>query len=392
MWKVLNSLPYSWHMYQTYIGRFKHTEVIRHVGFTVSESDMMSMLTQFPDTYLVHGNGASAGTYKYQAKFKDGVPQTNGTIYWNGEISPATSLSILLRTFSDDFAFAAKALASARLYIPHAIEFVVVVPQNDEAAARANISFFPAWTTIIAEPKLLDDGHMQQKYTKLMADTYCKGKFILHLDSDVVFVKQMQVQDILFLGKPILEFARYTELPEKVSMWRQGTAVALARDDVTFEFSRDNTHVYPRELYKAAREFIFVTHKETLETHKETLVRFLGKFKPRHMDLMGEPKGTLFFSDFNFLGAFAYYLRPDLLSFFQVGAGELPVHAEPYGFSVVLPQRTCQGNARFFCGKFGNPARPDLVKRQLELLELVGSGKAHCSAVEGFLVQYEGVM
>jgi hypothetical protein len=36
-----------------------------------------------------------------------------------------------------------------------------------------------------------------------MADTYCRGKYIFHLDSDVVLIKQLQKRDLFLFGRPV---------------------------------------------------------------------------------------------------------------------------------------------------------------------------------------------
>lgn len=49
----------------------------------------------------------------------------------------------------------------------------------------------------------------------MRADLYTKGDYILHLDSDVLVLRDVTYDDIFHLGKPVLPFRRYRdESPE----------------------------------------------------------------------------------------------------------------------------------------------------------------------------------
>jgi hypothetical protein len=132
--------------------------VVRHVGFTISEGDEAALLATEADTFLVHGNGNSAGTYRYHEKFKGGVPVSNKTIYWNDEVEPALQVSVMVRTWSGDVRYAVFALESARRNLPYALEFVAVTPEGDFPLVNKTM---PPWVRVVSEPKLLPSDHIQ---------------------------------------------------------------------------------------------------------------------------------------------------------------------------------------------------------------------------------------
>ena len=381
LWKVIYTWPYSWHLYQTYAAKFVLAPFVRHLGFTTSAAEEAKLM-QDPTVFLLHGRNSSAGTYKYERKFVQGRPVSNSTILWADEIPPELRISVFMRTFQDDLPFAALAMVSARRYIPNALEFVAVVPVDTLANAT---KVMPSFVRVIGEdvpPPLLKDGQLAQKYTKLMADMHCTGRYIFHLDSDVLLSRPVLRRDLFLFNKPMLAYDRYSNLvsahgEHALDRWRLGTAYAVGVPSlVEFEFSRANNHLYPRELYYAAR-----WHLE--HHHNKTLVDFFATRNGRYE--AGVTRLRTLFSDFNYLGAFMYVHRPQLMSWQYLGTDNNPgAHAESFAYTVLVPPFVCQGNARWYV----NPPRPELSARQLELFKAVAQG-APCEALQGFLSENE---
>ena len=360
MWRTLVDFPYSWHLYQTYGEQFQTTTAVQHLGFTGTDQQFADVIHHSPHVFLIHGDRGSAGLSKYLLKFKDGVPQTNLSIAWSDEVHPAMRLSIFLRASAVDFPFAALALQSAQRYVPGALEYVVVVPEEDAAAARQAL---PSNIVLYAEPRQLQDDVAQAKLTTLHAEQYCMGDYIFHLGTDVVLHRPVLRRDLFMFDQPILPFDRYRNLQwredarkekqrqEKtepqplvladaplIHQWQAGTSFALGRE-VEFEFSRSNDHLYHRSVYADAR-----AHIEGL--HGMSLSAFLDR---KDVWLQATSTGGAeerLFSHFNYLGAFLYYQRPAAMSWTYLGVDEAPQHALPYAFTVIRPDIVCQGSSR----------------------------------------------
>jgi hypothetical protein len=210
------------------------------------------------------------------------------------------------------------------------IELIIVTDQDSEAVVRADlydpaIEKFPeleqnGMISLRVEPMILRNGHLQQKYSKMTADTYTRGEYILHIDSDCV-ITQWKDECFLEYGRPINEYATFESLPDVgVGVWKEGTEVFLGIEDEKFEFSRLNQHVYPRELY-------LILRKRAEDLHG---VPFLEIF--RKLNIVGTMndkkkigiKSTLLVSDFNLLGATAYHFAPDLMISRDMTDGKSP--------------------------------------------------------------------
>lgn len=222
----------------------------------------------------------------------------------------------------------------------------------------------------------MSDGRVQQKYTKLNADTYTHGRYIMHLDSDVVFYRPVLYKDLFFLGKPIIEYDLYDNLRHFTDLrWQNGTSFALGRE-VEFEFSRSNDHVYPSSIYKPARQFLENRFNMSLVDFMKTRT---GVFDFLH------PTVETLFSDFNYLGAFLYYEMHHTMSWTFLGLNnDDPLEI---AFSALRRPVNCQGNARLatneaITSSLGGGNQKLVLGTHLKLLDDVASGKTtNCHSI-----------
>lgn len=234
------------------------------------------------------------------------------------------TLSAVLRTWHQDASMALIGLSSVVKQIDNQLlEIVVVTDEESATVVQTNLieplaAMFPdlyqrKGIQLRVEPMLLRNGHIQQKYSKMTADMYTQGDFILHVDSDCVVT---QWHDACFLedGKPVNDYATFESLiPPSglgVLIWKQGTEVFLGIPDEIYEFSRLNQHVYPRELYSVMR-------KRAKEVHG---VPFLDIFHKLNVvgtyddKISNGQNTTLVVSDFNVLGATSFHFAPQLMT------------------------------------------------------------------------------
>lgn len=392
MWRTLYNFPYSWHLYQVHGDRFRTTSAVVHLGFTMHGNEIDSMKDTKPGVFMVHGDRGSAGKSKYERKFKKGVAQTNATVLWRDEITPAMRVSVLLRTFRADLPFAALAIKSAQRYMPGALEYVVVVPENDLFDAKKWIPSGPN-VRIRPEKRVLHSDHIQQKLTKLTADHWCNGDYIFHLDSDVVLYRTILRRDVLLFDKPIITFDRYDNLhlteaaaaKQQVYKWQNGTSFAVGQR-VEFEFSRSNDNMYPRAAYAAARSHIERTHKMLFSAFLDTRE---GKVLYHKNLVTGESHAITpfhkLFSDFNYMGAFLYYQAPHMMAWTYLGEDQPPPHAMPFAYNTIRPPLTCQGNARLYRG----PLYKAEFAAQLAIIKRLALGQlTSCNELHAYIISH----
>jgi hypothetical protein len=267
----------------------------------------------------------------------------------------------MMKSFHRDVMFAVESVKSVETFVPTALEIVIVVLREDEKLFRdkfTDLLKLDHKVKIIPIEAAVSDDALQQKFTKLHADLYCSGDYIMHVDSDVVFHREVLLRDIFWLGKPILLYQRYSTIATSQhthTRWQRGTSLAMGRQ-IDHEYSRSSLHVYPRELYPQARAWL-----ETV--HRQSFVRFLSN--DQLVRNMSHPDKDLIFSDFNFLGAYAHYERPQSFSLAPIDSDER--ERLPFPPPALPHAPTCQGNARL-AHVFGKV--DDLVKRMGQVRKL----------------------
>lgn len=234
----------------------------------------------------------------------------------------ANSIAVVLRTWIEDAETALVAAESALEQIEDIKELVIVTDQLSAQKVKEALigplheQYGTDKIKLIVEQPFLVNGHIQQKYSKMMADTYTDAAFILHLDSDSAITNW---EDACFLrdGKAINEFDLWENLPDSVRQWRQGTfTLGKAESDIKHEYSRVNQHVYPRELYKKIRdkmEAIFGTNFKNIFKQYTLVGTGVDRRKINNSTLI---------SDFNTLGAYAHLEFPDTMYQLDLSTGK----------------------------------------------------------------------
>lgn len=263
---------------------------------------------------------------------------------------PEYTMSAVLRTFHGDVHFVPFCIESVKKNAPFLSELVVVVVENDGPLFRNMVerhmidSPFPIRLHIEKE---LMPGDMQQKYSKITADTYVNpaSKFILHIDSDVIILEHLRYSHIFRFGKPLLPLRYYTPVKqpgdstsytsfERASLpttlcWQWGTTFALGKESggpIAHEYSVFNTHVYPIGVYKALRDHLEAVHEMSFldfmrtrsgKCTREKVVRFQSLIR-NGTSLQDVEDAQVMFSDFNAIGAFLWKFMRNTVSWVAV--------------------------------------------------------------------------
>jgi hypothetical protein len=123
-------------------------------------------------------------------------------------IASLDQICIFTRSYIGDLELAPYLYRSIEQHVADITDVVLVVEEQDVSAFR---SIVPSWVRLIAERQFAP-GTIQQKYSKLVADTHTSKEFIWHIDTDSIFVRRPDIKD-LFLGrKPYAEVIRFEDL------------------------------------------------------------------------------------------------------------------------------------------------------------------------------------
>lgn len=134
-------------------------------------------------------------------------------------------------------------------------------------------------------------GMIQHMALNCMADEYTTYDFVLHMDSDCIFIEPVTPEEYFKDGKPILlieEYEHFREPHPGVYYWKACTESALGRP-VIYETMRRHPACHPRTTYPRVRDAV--------ERHQKK--RFV------EWALSGRNEFPQDWSEFNLIGAVA---------------------------------------------------------------------------------------
>lgn len=192
-------------------------------------------------------------------------------------------------------------------------EIVIAIPKQDKPAFDG---FGLTREKLVTFDEDGRDPFICHQMIKCLADTYCTGDYVTHIDSDCVWIAPSTPETYFKDGKPIIPYTPYDTLNEKVSKWpglspwRWCTQKVLGFD-CPIETMRRHPFVYHRSLYSEFRKHVHEKHGITFEEYIRPI--------KRHMLNPAES-----FSEFNALGSFANYAAPDEYVFMNTHTEQLP--------------------------------------------------------------------
>lgn len=200
---------------------------------------------------------------------------------------------LFVRTYSKDAKWLEYTLRSIEKYARGFRQTVVVYGENDEPVIGPIVRSHP--NTLIKLDAPSGSGYADQLTSKISCDTYTDADVFFHVDDDCVFTAETTPTTHTTDGKLDVWYDRYDSKwlkgHEGVCSRKPHTERALGRPNIEVETTRRFPFLFPRWLYADARAQIERTHKISC---REYILKNHGGF-----------------SEFNVLGALAYYVYPD---------------------------------------------------------------------------------
>ena len=198
-------------------------------------------------------------------------------------------VSIFIRTYHKDLKWLKYCLESIHKNLTGWNEIVICIPTGQESL----LSHLTQEKVVTC--KIHKDDYLFQQVSKLQAHKYCKGDYILFVDSDVIFKKGASVTDYFINNKPIILKSRYDSVGDAIC-WKEPTE-KLFKENIEFEFMRRLPLLY---------------HKSTLEMINES-------FPDLENYIMSQPHRQ--FSEFNALGYYSEKMQNESYSIIDVTDG-----------------------------------------------------------------------
>lgn len=193
------------------------------------------------------------------------------------------TVDIFIRSYSGDFCWLAYALRALHQRVKGFRQVHIVVPAG-QAEQLKHLT-----EEKVYECPIYADDYLGQQITKLMADTYSDADYIMHVDSDLIFTKEVTPETFIVDGKPIIYYEPYSVVG--MEPWYPIVSEVLGWNPEN-EFMRRFPFVYPRWIYADLRKYLEERYSNTLENY-----------------ISSRPYRS--FSEFNTMGEFAWTIHHD---------------------------------------------------------------------------------
>ena len=198
-------------------------------------------------------------------------------------------MDIFIKSYSKDFSWLSYCVRSIEKFVKNVNNVIIVIPEKD--LHLFNLTLSPKFQLHVVNES--GNGYLFQQYIKMTAHHYSQADYIMFVDSDCVFTKEIDFHELVKNEKPTILMTKYSELVDKngksLVPWQSPTEKVFGQS-VKYEFMRRNFLVY-----------------------KSSTLEHLEKWFPH--DLKNYILSQTIFSEFNVIGAFAYFFENNNYNF-----------------------------------------------------------------------------
>lgn len=212
--------------------------------------------------------------------------------------------SIFIRTYAKDAEWLSLCIDSLLKFAQGFHEIVVIYPSSEaeqfswlhDVAERHADDMTGEGPLVTSqwEPRCAN-GYIDQQITKIHADEFCEGDFILHIDSDCIAQVPFKPEEFFIGARPMIAIRKWEDVGDAIC-WREPVEKTLDLHP-TFETMACMPIIHNRSLYPLFRQRIQEIHGKSADDYIAGLTRF---------------------SEFNALGSFAHQYLPDWYHFVRV--------------------------------------------------------------------------
>lgn len=255
-----------------------------------NQSEVDNLLAQLGDAVLFHQD-KSGSLIEFLRERRN--PSVSPQIANQNTVAVTTgagigSVDIFIKTYPKDYSWLVYCLKSIHKFCTGIRSIVLITSGGAERNWESEI--FPIQMKHV--PEHGNDNYLSQQVFKMYSDTYTDADYILHIDSDTIFTRQVTPETYFRNGKPVIMITPIEQAhPDQDQTWRRVMQKFMGRPS-EYEYMRRFPIVYPRWAYGALREFCVKQHGVELDKY-----------------IMSQPYRE--FSEFNVMGFFLYEYHRD---------------------------------------------------------------------------------
>jgi hypothetical protein len=191
-------------------------------------------------------------------------------------------IDIFYKSYAKDFEWLYYSLKSIKKYLTGYNKIIIIIPEKEKELL--NYDLINELNCEVYFVNEYGNGYIYQQFIKMTAHKYCKSKFILYSDSDLIFNKEIDLQNLIDDDKPEILYTDYSKVGDAIC-WKEVTEKFIGRE-LDYEFMRRLPLIYHRSTIEKINEEYDI---------EDTI---MNKFSKK-------------FSEFNAIGAWIFYNEPD---------------------------------------------------------------------------------
>lgn len=160
-------------------------------------------------------------------------------------------IDIFYKTYKRDFHLIYISLATLVRNVHGYENLVILVPEHEKHDFDTRL--VPKGAHIHYVDETGKNGYLFQQVCKLNAYKYCHSEYILFADSDLIWDKELHLQDLLVDGKPEILYTDFDQLPDAI-IWKECTEKFM-KGPVKWETMRRLPLLYHRSTLVAISEY-----------------------------------------------------------------------------------------------------------------------------------------
>lgn len=206
---------------------------------------------------------------------------------------------IFIRTYKKDIEWLDYCVRSIKKYCSSYRNLVIVYPEGEQECGKFSLTSFAA-------SPINPDGYIDQQYSKLIADTYCKqdATHLLMLDSDCFAHDYISPKTYIRNDKILFPITHKTSPQVSECQPFIKTCESILNCEVEYEFMRRQPFLLQTKDLKSFREWFDQTQSVDLKSY------------------LSNCKKADSFSEYNLIGAYLYYIKKsDDYHFYDTDSG-----------------------------------------------------------------------
>lgn len=224
-------------------------------------------------------------------------------------------IDIFIRSYPGDFEWLGYCLKSIKKYCTGFRQIILTVTEDNIEKARNSEFLDLSDVSLMPCKKYLIQDYVGQMITKSMCPNFSDADIFFHIDSDSMFYYPFDLKNILKDNKIRYYYNLYEDV--KISPWRSITE-NIMKQSIEYEFMRKAPMSFYKETYINLQKFF-------LEKHKKEIDKWI---EDRHKNYNKKETAighNVFYSEFNALGAYAFYYQNEKYNFIEAWKEEAPI-------------------------------------------------------------------